>query len=136
MHATAEVPPLGDGAGDRQADQGGVVNAALVKSPVGCRLNGVRPELKHPGGNQSQQHHREQGDVVDSVLGFHPRDERRAPGAVFPSSVHVGRLLLLPDCEVKILDQLIGRQPNSTSSRVYSVVIKNVYNVITYTSVV
>lgn len=89
VHAAAEVSPFGNGAGDVEANQWGVVNAAFVQGPVTCGLNGVRPELKHPGGDQSQQHQREQGDVVDAVLGFHPRDERRAPRAVFPRGVHV-----------------------------------------------
>lgn len=92
VHAAAEVSPFRNGTGDWEADQGSVVNAAFVEGPVTCGLNGVRPELKHPGGDQSQQHQREQGDVVDAVLGFHPRDERRAPRAVFPSGVHVCRL--------------------------------------------
>lgn len=102
VHAAAEVPPLRDGAGDGQADQGGVVNAALVQSPVSCRLDGVRPELKHPCGNKSQQHHRKEGDVVYPVLGFHPRDESGAPGAVFPSRVHAWHRLVLPNCEVRV----------------------------------
>lgn len=51
VHATAEVTPLRNGAGDRHADQGCVVNTAFIEGPVSRGLNGVRPELKHPGGN-------------------------------------------------------------------------------------
>lgn len=79
MHATAEVSPLRDGAGDRQANQRCIMDTAFIKSPVGCGLNGVGPELKHPSGDQAQQNHREQGDVVDAMLGFHPGDKRRTP---------------------------------------------------------
>lgn len=88
VHATAQVTPLRNGTGHRQADQRCVVNTAFVDAPVSCRLYGVGPELKHPCGNQSQQHHREEGDVVDSVLGFHPRDKGWAPRAVLPSGIH------------------------------------------------
>lgn len=51
VHATAEVTPLGNGTRDRHADQGCVVNTAFIEGPVSCGLNGVGPELKHPGGN-------------------------------------------------------------------------------------
>lgn len=88
VHATAEITPLRNGTGDRQADQRRVVDTALIQSPVSGGLDGVRPELKHPSGNQSEQHHREEGDVVDAVLGFHPWDESRAPRAVFPRGIH------------------------------------------------
>lgn len=88
MHAAAEVSPLGDGAGAAHAHQRRVVHAALVQGPVGRGLDGVRPELKHSRGDQPQQHHGEQGDVVDAVLGLHPGDERGAPGAVLPGHVH------------------------------------------------
>lgn len=79
VHAAAEVPPLRDGAGDRQPNQRRVMDTALIERPVSCGLYGVGPELKHPCGDQSQQNHREQGDVVDAMLGFHPGDESRAP---------------------------------------------------------
>lgn len=88
VHAAAEVAPLGDGTGDREAHHGRVVHAALVQGPVAGRLDGMRPELEHAGGDQAQQHQREQGDVVDAMLGLHPRDERGAPRAVLPSGVH------------------------------------------------
>lgn len=88
VHAAAEVTPLRNGTGDRQADQRGVMDTAFIKGPVSCGLNGVGPELKHPGGNKAQQHHREEGDVVYAVLGFHPRDESRPPRAVFPRCIH------------------------------------------------
>lgn len=88
MHATAEVPPLGNGTGDKQADERRVVNAALIVGPVGSGLDGVRPELKHAGSNEPEQHQREEGDVVDAVFGFHPWDEGRAPRAVFPRGIH------------------------------------------------
>lgn len=51
VHATAEVTPLRDGTGDREADQRRVMNAAFVQGPVTCGLDGVGPELKHSGGN-------------------------------------------------------------------------------------
>lgn len=105
VHAAAEVSPLGNGAGDREADQRGVVNAAFIEGPVTCGLNWVGPELKHPGGNQSQQHQGEQGDVVYAVLGFHPRDERRAPRAVFPRGVHVWKLCPPRHCKRRASDQ-------------------------------
>lgn len=89
MHAATEVTPLGYGTGDRQANQRCVVDTAFIKGPVRCRLNGVGPELKHPGGDESKQHHREEGDVVYAVLGFHPWDESRPPRAVFSRIIHV-----------------------------------------------
>lgn len=51
VHATAEVTPLRNGTGHRQADQRCIVDTAFIECPVGGGLNGVGPELKHPGGN-------------------------------------------------------------------------------------
>ena len=79
MHAAAEVTPLRDGAGDGQLDQGRVMDAALVQAPVCRRLDGMRPELEHASGNEAQEHHGEEGDVVDTVLGLHSRDQGGTP---------------------------------------------------------
>lgn len=88
MHATAEITSLRDRAGHGEPNQRCIVNTALIQSPVSRGLNGVRPELKHPCGYESEQHHREKGDVVYAVLGFHPRNKSWAPRAVFTRGIH------------------------------------------------
>lgn len=64
------------------------MHAAPVHAPVRCGLDGVRPELEHASGDEAQQHHREEGDVIDAVLGLHARDESRTPGAVLHRRAH------------------------------------------------
>lgn len=88
VHAAAEVPPLGNGTGYREPDKRCVVDAALVEGPVRCGLNRVGPKLKHSGGDQSEQHHGEKGDVVNAVLDFHPWDQSGTPRVVFPRGIH------------------------------------------------
>lgn len=88
VHATAEVTPLRNGTGDRETDQRCIMNAAFIQGPVSGGLNRVRPELEHPSGNESEQHHGEEGDVVYAVLGLHPWDKSRPPGTVFTRGVH------------------------------------------------
>lgn len=88
VHATAEVTPLRNGTGDREADQRCIMNTAFIQGPVRCGLNGVRPELKHPSGDESKQHHGKEGDVVYAVLGFHSWDKSRPPRTVFTRRIH------------------------------------------------
>ena len=66
------------------------MDAAPLQGPVGAGLDGVRPELEHPRGDEAQQDHGEERDVVDPVLGLHARDQRRAPRAVLHRRTHDG----------------------------------------------
>lgn len=96
MHATAEVTPLRNGTGDREADQRCIMNTAFIQGPVSCGLNWVRPKLKHPSRDESEQHHGEEGDVVYAVLGLHPWDKSRPSWTVFTSGVHAWLLSVQP----------------------------------------
>lgn len=82
MHAAAQVSSLRDGAGRGQFDQRSVVHATAVQGPLHRGLDGMRPELEHPCGDEAEQHHREQCDVVDPVFGLHAGDESRTARAV------------------------------------------------------
>lgn len=88
VHSAAEVATLGDGAVGRQPDHRHVADAALLHAPVARGLDGVRPELKHARGDETQQDDGEEGDVVDAVLGLHSRDEGRTPDVVLDRGTH------------------------------------------------
>lgn len=61
---------------------------ALVQTPFGRGLNGMGPELEHPRGDEPQQDHREEGDIVYAVFGLHPRDKSWAPRTVLDRCTH------------------------------------------------
>lgn len=51
VHAAAQVSSLGYGTGCGQFDQRSVVHAAAVQGPLRGRLDRMRPELEHSGGD-------------------------------------------------------------------------------------
>lgn len=88
VHPAAEVTSLGDGAVGGQSDHRHVTDAALLYTPVAGGLDGMGPELKHASGDEAQEDNGEEGDVVDSVLGLHSRDEGRTPDVVLDRRAH------------------------------------------------